>query len=63
MNWKTLKALRQWVRDVNALGLKYGHEDIAGTPDYPDLDYVDRFNAGETPEQVIASDFKAEQPQ
>lgn len=62
MNSATAKALRQWVRDVNQLGLKYGYEDMAGTPDSPDADYVERFEAGETPTQVIAADFGNQQP-
>lgn len=57
MNWKTAKAMRQWIRDYNKLAEKYGHEDAAGTPDDPDPDYVDKFNEGLTPEQVIELDF------
>jgi len=57
MNWQQLKALRAWVREVNGLGLKHGYEDMAGTPNDPDPEYVERFENGETPEQVIASDF------
>lgn len=62
MNLQKAKALRQWIRDVNQLGLKYGHEDLAGTPDDPDGEYVERFEAGETPAQVIAADFGDQQP-
>ena len=62
MNWEELKALRQWIRELNKLGERYGHEDMAGTPNDPDPDYVDRFKAGETPAQVIASDFDDQQP-
>lgn len=54
--------LRQWIRDVNMLAERYGHEEMAGTPDKPDADYVKRFEAGETPAQVIAADFGAQQP-
>jgi hypothetical protein len=62
MNWQELKALRQWIREVNAEGLRYGHEDMAGTPDDPDSGYVERWQAGETPAEVIAADFSAQQP-
>lgn len=62
MNHKQALALRQWIRDVNQLGARYGHEDIAGTPDDPDTEYVERFEAGETPAQVIAADFGNQQP-
>lgn len=57
MDHKQAMALRQWIRDVNKLGLQYGHEDVAGTPDDPDAEYVDRFLAGESPAAVIAADF------
>lgn len=62
MNWKDTKALRQWIRDINARGLRFGHEDLAGTPEDPDLDYVDRWRAGETVDQVIAADFGDQLP-
>lgn len=62
MNRQQALALRQWVRDVNKLGERYGHEDMAGTPDDPDEDYVERFEAGETPAQVIAADFGTQPP-
>lgn len=62
MNLQQAKALRQWIRDVSQLGLKYGYEDMAGTPDDPDGEYVERFEAGETPAQVIAADFGDQQP-
>lgn len=47
----------QWIREVNRLGAAYGYEDMAGAPMDPDPEYVERFNAGETPDQVIESDF------
>ncbi|WP_152227568.1 hypothetical protein [Pseudomonas sp. SCB32] len=62
MRWQDAKALRQWIRDVNALGARFGHEELAGTPDEPDPDYVERWQAGETPAQVIAADFGAQSP-
>jgi hypothetical protein len=62
MNQKQVLALRQWIRDVNQLGKQYGLEDMAGTADDPNGEYVDRFMAGETPEQVIASDFPDQSP-
>lgn len=55
-------ALRQWIRELNALGVRYGYEDMAGTPDDPDAEYVERFDAGETPAQVIAADFGDQRP-
>jgi len=55
--------LRQWIREVNRLGEGYGHEDMAGTPEDPDGDYVARFKAGETPEQVIIADFTDQAPE
>lgn len=54
---KKAMALRQWIRDCNRLAEKFGHEDPAGTPDDPDPDYVDKFNEGLTPEEVIKEDF------
>jgi hypothetical protein len=62
MNHKQALALRQWIRDVNKLAERYGHEEMAGTPDDPDAEYVERFEAGETPAQVIAADFGVQQP-
>lgn len=62
MNLQQAKALRQWIRDVNQLGERYGYEDMAGTPDYPDPEYIERFEAGETPAQVIANDFGGQAP-
>ena len=62
MNLQQAKALRQWIRDVNQLGERYGYEEIAGTPDDPDAEYVERFQAGETPAQVIVADFGDQQP-
>jgi hypothetical protein len=62
MNHKQALALRQWIRDVNKLAERYGHEEMAGTPDDPDAEYAERFEAGETPAQVIAADFGAKQP-
>lgn len=62
MNRSDAMALRRWIREVNRLGEQYGHEDMAGTPDYPDPDYVDRFKSGETPAQVIAADFGQQEP-
>jgi hypothetical protein len=32
MNHKQALALRQWIRDVNKLAERYGHEEVAGTP-------------------------------
>lgn len=63
MNHKQALALRQWIREVNRLGEGYGYEDLAGTPDDPDIDYVARFEAGETPDQVIVADFTDETPE
>lgn len=60
MTRKEALALRQWIRDVNALGVQYGFEDIAGTPDDPDAEYVERWQSGETPQDVIAEDFRPE---
>ncbi|MGO4801176.1 hypothetical protein ACEN2T_18000 [Pseudomonas sp. W22_MBD1_FP4] len=62
MNRQQALALRQWIRDVNLLGVRYGYEDMAGTPDYPDGEYVERFESGETPAEVIAANFGAQQP-
>lgn len=62
MNWKTAKALRQWIRDYNKLAIAYGHEDTAGTPDEPDADYVELFESGLTPEQAIERDFGSQSP-
>lgn len=62
MNHADAMRLRRWIREVNQLGLQYGYEDMAGTPDDPDFDYVDRFEAGETPAQVIAGDFGEQEP-
>jgi len=62
MNHKQMMARRQWVRDVNKLGGKYGHEDVAGTPDYPDPDWVDAFERGLTAEQAIAEAFGDAEP-
>ncbi len=62
MNHKQALALRQWIREVNQLGVKYGYEDMAGTPDVPEGEYVERFEAGETPAQVIANDFGDQSP-
>ncbi|HBP1199007.1 TPA: hypothetical protein L5621_006293 [Pseudomonas aeruginosa] len=58
MTHKEALALRQWIRDVNALGAQYGHEDMAGSPDEPDAEYVERWQAGETPAEVVAEDFR-----
>ncbi|HHM8677488.1 hypothetical protein [Pseudomonas aeruginosa] len=60
MTHKEALALRQWIRDVNALGERYGFEEIAGTPDDPDAEYVERWREGETPAEVIAEDFRAD---
>lgn len=62
MNSQQALALRQWIREVNELGVRYGYEDMAGTPDDPDAEYVERFEAGETPDQVITADFGDQQP-
>lgn len=53
---------RQWVRDVNKLAERYGHPELAGRPDNPHADFVKRFEADETPAQVIAAYFSAQQP-
>ncbi|CAI9912252.1 TPA: hypothetical protein ACNVX4_006306 [Pseudomonas aeruginosa] len=58
MTQKEALELRQWVREVNALGEQFGFEDMAGTPDAPDAEYVERWREGETPEEVIAEDFR-----
>lgn len=57
MDLKTARLMRQWVRDVNALGLMYGHEDAAGPLEFPDPDMLDLFERGLTPEQAIAEAF------
>lgn len=57
-DWKTIKALRQWIRDYNKLAEAYGHEDAAGTPDEPDPEYVELFATGMTPEEAIRADFE-----
>lgn len=62
MDWPTVKRLRQWIRDVNKLGDKYGHEEIAGTPNEPDEEMVDAFKRGLSPEQVIAEAFGDAEP-
>lgn len=62
MNRQQALALRQWIREVNELGVRYGYEDMAGTPDDPDAEYVERFEAGVTPAQVITADFGDQQP-
>jgi hypothetical protein len=62
MDWPTVKRLRQWVRDVNKLGEKYGHEEMAGTPDEPDAEMVDVFERGLTPEQAVAECFCGQRP-
>jgi hypothetical protein len=53
MNLQQAKALRQWIRDMNALGLRYGYED---------MEYIERFEAGETPAQVMANNFGDQTP-
>ncbi len=60
MTHKEALALRQWIREVNALGEQYGFEEIAGTPDDPEAEYVERWREGETPAEVIAEDFRAD---
>lgn len=62
MNLHQAKALRVWIREVNKMGEKFGYEDLAGTPDDPDDEYVARFQSGETPDEVITSDFGTQQP-
>ncbi|HBO2102340.1 hypothetical protein [Pseudomonas aeruginosa] len=62
MNRQQALALRQWIRELNQLGVRYGYEDMAGPPDDPDAEYVEHFDAGETPAQVIAADFGDQQP-
>lgn len=57
MDMQTARRMRQWVRDVNALGLKYGHEEAAGSLEFPDPDMLDLFERGLTPEQAIAEAF------
>jgi len=52
---------RQWIRDVNKLADQYGYPELAGTPDTPDAAYIKRFEADQTPAQVIASVFGAQQ--
>ena len=59
---KCVEQRRQWIRDVNKLGERYGHPGLAGTPDNPDAAYIKCFEAGQTPAQVIASVFGAHQP-
>lgn len=62
MNWQEMKALRQWIREVNAEGVRFGHEEMAGTPDDPDPDYVELWREGKTPAEVIAADFGTQAP-
>lgn len=52
----------QCIRDVNNLGERYGHPGLAGTPDNPYAAYIKCFDAGQTPAQVIAYVFGAQQP-
>lgn len=58
MTLKEAMALRQWIREVNALGVAYGFEELAGSPDDPDPEYVERWREGETPQEVILEDFR-----
>ncbi|VVN27711.1 hypothetical protein PS623_04621 [Pseudomonas fluorescens] len=58
---KGAERLRQWVLEVNTLAEQHGHPDLAGSPDDPYPDYVKRFEAGETPAQVIAAYFGRQQ--
>nr|WP_178383576.1 hypothetical protein [Pseudomonas aeruginosa] len=32
MNRQQALALRQWIRELNQLGVRYGYEDMAGPP-------------------------------
>lgn len=57
MDWATAKRMRQWVREVNALGTQYGHEEAAGTPDHPDPDMLELFERGLSPQQAITEAF------
>lgn len=53
MDTKTALKLRQFIRDCNALGVKYGHDKIAGDVDSPDQEWIDMFDDGYTPEKAI----------
>ncbi|HJH19475.1 MAG TPA: hypothetical protein K8W20_12260 [Pseudomonas lactis] len=59
---KCAEERRQWILDVNNLGERYGHPELVGTPDNPDAAYIKCYEAGQTPAQVIASVFGAQQP-
>ena len=59
---KCAEERRQWIRDVNKLAERYGHPELAGTPDNPDAAYIKLFEADQSPAQVIVSVFGAQQP-